>query len=105
MRNLDLLGAAKQSLTDAINRSSEAKMLTDANGHAAETHVFGAELKLRQGGRPDLARRLESVLTDDVTTTEARRELRTVAQKLDAELDPDVSTASFVPASDGGVEQ
>ena len=49
-----------------------------------------------------LARRLEALLTGDVTTRAARHELRNVAQKIDAELDPDVTTASFVPASDGG---
>jgi len=102
MRNTQILGRAKQSLTDAINRSCDARLLADPDGQAAKTHAFAAELKLRRGGRPDLARRLEAVLTGDVTTTEARRELRTLAQKLEAELDPNVNTASFVPASDGG---
>jgi len=96
MRNTQRLGAARQSLTDAINRAAAA----DTDG--AETDVFAAELQLRRGGRPDLARRLEALLTGDVTTSGARHELRTVAQKIDAELDPDVTTASFVPASDGG---
>ena len=96
MRHLDRLGAARQSLTDAINRA------TDADTAGAETDVFAAELQLRRGGRPDLARRLEALLTGDVTTRDGIHELRTVAQKIDAELDPDVTTASFVPASDGG---
>ena len=96
MRNKDRLGRAKQSLTDAINRA------TDGDTDGAQTDVFAAELQLRRGGRPDLARRLEALLSGDVATRDARHELRTVAQKLDAELDPDVSTASFVPASDGG---
>ena len=98
MRNTQTLGAARQSLTDAINRA------TDAD-RGVETDVFAAELQLRRGGRPDLARRLEALLTGDVTNREAQRELRRVAQKIDAELEPDVSTASFVPASDGGVER
>ena len=102
MRNLDRLEAARMALTTAVTRSTAAERLTDPDGRATQQHVFGAELKLRQGGRPDLARRLEAALTDDVTTSEARCALREVAQKIDAELDPDVSTASFVPASDGG---
>lgn len=96
MRNTERLGHAKQSLTDAINRSQNGK------ARAAETQAFDAELALRRHGRPDLARRVEAVLASDITTSEARTELRTVAQKIDAELDSDVTTASFVPASDGG---
>ena len=99
MRNTQRLGRAKQSVVDAINRGR------DADQRGAETDVFAAELQLRRGGRPDLARRLETLLTGDVTTSESRHELRTVAQKLDAELAPEVSTANFVPASDGGVER
>ena len=102
MRNTQRLEAARMSLTAAVTRSQAAADPNDAEGRATAEHVFGAELKLRQGGRPDLARRLEGVLTDDVTTTAARRELREVAQKIDAELDADVTTASFVVASDGG---
>ena len=102
MRNTQRLEAARMSLTAAVTRSQAAAGPHDAEGCATQQHVFGAELKLRQGGRPDLARRLEGVLTDDVTTTAARRELREVAQKIDAELDADVTTASFVVASDGG---
>jgi len=102
MRNTERLAAAKMALTAAVTRSTAAATPTDAEGRAASEHVFGAELKLRRGGRPDLARRLERVLGDDVTTPAARTELREVAQKLDAELEPTVSTARFVPASDGG---
>ena len=102
MRNTQRLEAARMSLTAAVTRSQAAADPNDAEGCATQQHVFGAELKLRQGGRPDLARRLEGVLTDDVTTTAARRELREVAQKIDAELDADVTTASFLVASDGG---
>ena len=90
------------SLTAAVTRSQAAADPHDAEGRATQQHVFGAELKLRQGGRPDLARRLEAALTRDVTTTAARTEFRQVAQKIDAELDADVTTASFVVASDGG---
>ncbi|RAW44073.1 hypothetical protein DQW50_16245 [Halorubrum sp. 48-1-W] len=95
MTNLDRVEAARQSLTTAVTRSREQDRAT------AETRVFSAELKLRQGGRPDLARRLEATLTGDVTTASARRELREVAQLLDAELSPDVDGA-FIVASDGG---
>ena len=102
MINTELLEGARMSLTTAVTRSADAATPGDAEGLATQEHVFGAELKLRRGGRPDLARRLEAVLTGDVTTDKARRELREVAQKIDAELAPDVSTASFVPASDGG---
>ena len=95
MRNTQTLGRAKQSVVDAINRAT-------GGDNGVEADVFAAELQLRRGGRADLARRLETLLTGDVTTRDARHELRTVAQKLDAELAPEVSTASFVPASDGG---
>ena len=98
----DRLEAARMALSQAVARSCDARLPTDPDGRATETHVFAAELKLRQGGRPDLARRLEAQLTGDVTTTAARRELREVAQLLDAELDPTVTTAAFVVASDGG---
>lgn len=96
MRNTQRLGTARQALTDAINCAR------DGDDSGLATGVYAAELELRIGGRPDLARRLEAVLADDVTTPAAQHELRTVAQKLDAELDPDVTTASFVAASDGG---
>lgn len=102
MRDTQRLGAAKQSLTTAVTRSLDASHADDPHGRATQQHVLGAELKLRQGGRPDLARRLEAALSGDVTTSETRTELREVAQKLDAELDPDVSTSAFVVASDGG---
>jgi len=102
MINLDRIESARMALTSAVVLSQAAADPRDADGRASETHVFEAELALRQGGRPDLARRLEATLTGDVTTTGARTELRQVAQLLDAELDPTVSTGSFVVASDGG---
>lgn len=98
MSHLDRLEAARLSLSSAVTRSRA------ADRDATEQHVFGAELKLRQGGRPDLARRLEAALTGDVTTASARAELREVAQILDAELSPDVDGA-FVVASDGGASE
>ena len=93
MRNTERLGTAKQSLVAAICHDG---------ADAVAPAVFAAELELRRGGRPDLARRLETLLAGDVTTADAQHELRTVAQKIDAELAPEVRTASFVPASDGG---
>ena len=96
------LEGARMSLTAAVTRSQAAGHPDDAEGRATSEHVFGAELKLRRGGRPDLARRLEATLADDLTTSAARTELREVAQLLDAELDPSVSDTPFVVASDGG---
>ena len=96
------LEAARMSLTAAVTRSQAAAHPDDAEGRATSEHVFGAELKLRRGGRPDLARRLERALAEDLTTSAARTELREVAQLLDAELDPGVSDTPFVVASDGG---
>ena len=90
------------SLTAAVTRSHAAADPNDAEGRATAEHTLAADLRLRSGGRKDLACRVASVLDGDVTTAAARRELRTVAQLIDAELDPDVTTASFVPASDGG---
>ena len=102
MINTDFIEEAKMSLVQAVTRSNEAGSPADRPGRAAQEHLFGAELKLRQGGRPDLATRLEKVLSEDVTSSKARSEMREVAQKLDAELSPDVTTTSFVTASDGG---
>ena len=90
------------SLTAAVTRSQAAAHPDDPDGRATAEHTLAADLRLRSGGRKDLACRVASVLDGDVTTAAARRELRTVAQLIDAELDPDVTTASFVPASDGG---
>lgn len=104
MTHLDRLEAARQSLSSAIDRSLDAAHPRDADGRASAEHAFGAELKLRQGGRPDLARRLEAALTGDVTTASARAELREVAQLLDADLSPD-GDGAFVVASDGGVRE
>ena len=98
----DRLEAARMSLSAAVTRSQAARHPDDAEGRATSEHVFGAELKLRRGGRPDLARRLEATLAADLTTSAARTELREVAQLLDAELDPSVSDTPFVVASDGG---
>jgi len=94
MRNRGRLEAARMALTTAVTRSTAADRLADPDGRATQQHLFAAELKLRQGGRPDLARRLEAALTGDVTTPTARCAVREVAQKIDAELDPDVSTGS-----------
>lgn len=102
MRNTDRLKAAKQSLVAGVTRSYEAKHEYDDEGRATQTHVFGADLRLRRGGRHDLAQRVAAVLEEDVTTTEARAEMREIAQLIDAELAPDVSLDSFKPASDGG---
>ena len=96
------LEGARMSLTAAVTRSQAAAHPNDAEGRATSEHVFAAELKLRRGGRPDLARRLEATLAADLTTSAARTELREVAQLLDAELDPSVSETPFVVASDGG---
>ena len=102
MRNTDRLEAARMSLTAAVTRSHAAGDTADADGRATQEHALAADMRLRRGGREDLAERVAAVLDDDVTTAAARHELRTVAQKIDAELAPAVSTASFVPASDGG---
>ena len=90
------------SLTAAVTRSHAASHEDDPDGRATCEHALAADLRLRRGGREDLGDRVASVLDGDVTTAAARRELREVAQLIDAELSPDVSTASFVPASDGG---
>ena len=102
LSDTDRLEVARMSLTAAVTRSQAAGHPDDAEGRATSEHVFGAELKLRRGGRPDLARRLERALGEDLTTSAARTELREVAQLLDAELDPSVSDTPFVVASDGG---
>ena len=102
MRNTDHIEAARMSLTAAVTRSQAAGHPDDAEGRATSEHVFGAELKLRRGGRPDLARRLDATLAADLTTSAARTALREVAQLLDAALDPRVSDTPFVVASDGG---
>ena len=102
MRNTDRLAGARMSLTAALTRSKAARHPNDAEGIATQEHALAADLRLRRGGREDLACRVATVLDGDVTSSDARRELREVAQKIDAELSPDVSTRSFIPASDGG---
>lgn len=99
----DRLRRARMSLAQAITRSAAAPD-TDA-GRAAAESALAADLRLRRGGREDLGDRVAQVLgdDDDVTTAAARRELRQVAQLVDAELEPSVSTGSFRAASDGGV--
>lgn len=88
---------ARIALSSAANRSH------DGNRRAASTHLAAAEMRLRNGGREDLGCRLAAAREDYAAgSSDARRVIREVAQKLDAELEPDVSTASFVAASDGG---
>jgi len=105
MTNLTRVEQARQSLAAAVTRSTAASHEADPDGRAASEHLFAAELKLRKGGREDLGHRLGAVVDDDVTTAAARREFREIAQQIDAELSPAVSTDSFRPASDGGVER
>ena len=102
MRNTDRLKAARMSLTAAVTRSQAASDPNDAEGRATAEHALAADLRLRRGGREDLACRVASVCDGDLTTPAARTELREIVQLIDAELEPDVTTASFVPASDGG---
>lgn len=102
MRNTEQLKNARMSLTAAVTRSHAAHHPKDAEGRATQEHALAADLRLRRGGREDLGDSVADVLDGDVTTADARKELREIAQKIDAELEPDVFTHSFVPASDGG---
>lgn len=106
MTNLTLVEQARQSLAAAVTRSTAATHEADPDGRAASEHLFAAELKLRKGGREDLGHRLGAVVDDaDVTTSEARAEMREVMSKIDAELAPEVAaTTAFRAASDGGGE-
>jgi len=104
MPNLSLVEAARQSLAQAVTRSTAAANPADPDGRATSEHLFAAELKLRKGGREDLGLRLGAVVDDaDVTTAEARAEMRQVMSKIDAELSPAVAGSPFRAASDGGV--
>ncbi|MDB2226181.1 hypothetical protein PM023_16160 [Halorubrum ezzemoulense] len=104
MTNLTLVEQARQSLAAAVTRSTEANHESDPDGRAASEHLFAAESKLRKGGREDLGHRLGAVVDDaDVTTSEARTEMREVMSKIDAELSPKVAaTTAFRAAGDGG---
>ena len=104
MTNLTLVEQARQSLAQAVTRSTAASHAADPDGRAASEHLLAAELKLRKGGREDLGHRLGAVVDDaDVTTSEARAEMREVMSKIDAELSPQVAaTTAFRAASDGG---
>jgi hypothetical protein len=104
MTNLTLVEQARQSLAAAVTRSTAADTEADPDGRAASEHLFAAELKLRKGGREDLGHRLGAVVDDaDVTTADARTEMREVMSKIDAELSPEVAaTTAFRAASDGG---
>jgi len=107
MSNLSRLEKAEGGILHAISVSQKASQCRNATQRAdveseARLYAHDAEMKLILDGRRDLARRLEAVVTRDMTTAAARRELREVAQLLDAELEPRVSTASFRAASDGG---
>jgi len=106
MTNLTLVEQARQSLACAKNRSQDATHPADPDGRAVSEHLFAAELKLRKGGREDLGHRLGAVVDDvDVTTSDARAEMREVMSKIDAELSPQVAaTTAFRAASDGGGE-
>ena len=101
----DRLRRARMSLAQAITRSAAAPAPDTDAGRAAAESALAADLRLRRGGREDLGDRVAQVLgdDDDVTSAAARRELRQVAQLVDAELEPSVSTGSFRAASDGGV--
>lgn len=101
MRNTQRLESARMSLAQAITRSTAAGHPDDPDGRAAAEHVLAAELRLRRGGREDLGCQLPSA-SGDVTSSDARVTMREICQKLDAELEPDVTTGSFVAASDGG---
>lgn len=106
MINTDRIEQARMSLTQAVTRSQAAANAHDPDGRATEEHVLAAELRLRRGGREDLGHRLADVLDGDVTRAESRREMRQIISKIDAELEPSVSTKrSFRRASDGGVGQ
>jgi hypothetical protein len=107
MSNLSRLEAAQRGLLAAVDTSLKARDCANAAQRAdieseARRAAHEAELKLILDGRRELATRLEAVVTRDLTTPAARRELREVAQLLDAELSPAVSTDSFRAASDGG---
>lgn len=65
-------------------------------------HLAAAERRLHDLGRHDLADRTRMALHAGPVSSEARVEMREVMQLLDAELEPAVSTGSFVAASDGG---
>lgn len=110
MSNLTRLEAAQRELLAAVADSHRAADCRNAAQRAdaeseARGHAHDAELKLILDGRRDLATRLEATVTRDMTTPAARRELREVAQLLDADLSPSVSTASFRAASDGGARE
>jgi thiamine monophosphate synthase len=110
MSNLSRLEAAQRGLLAAVDTSLKASRCRNAAQRAdiesaARAAAHEAELKLILEDRRDLATRLEAVVTRDMTTPEARRELREVAQLLDAELSPAVSTDSFRAASDGGARE
>ena len=110
MSNLSRVEAAQRGLLAAVDTSLKASRCRNAaQRRAIESEArraaHEAELKLILEDRRDLARRLEAVVTRDLTTPAARRELREVAQLIDADLSPRVSTASFRAASDGGARE
>lgn len=97
-RNTQKLGRAKQQLVDAL----DAARCDDPAAAACTLRL--AEYTLLRHGREDLGHRLGQAVDDgDVTDAATRREIREVAQKLDAELEPGIETPGFRRASDGGV--
>jgi len=96
MRNTQKLEQARQRLTAAIEPSQAGA------ADAAEQEVRLAEYRLLRGGREDLAYRLADALDDGAASPAARREIREVAAKIDAELSPAVAAEPFSLASDGG---
>lgn len=91
------LNAARMALVQALTRSQAAGHRSDPDGRAVQTHLFSAELKLRQAGCASLASRVRVACDDDVTTKRVREDLRETAQKIDAVREPDV-----VALADGG---
>lgn len=96
MRNCERLASAKQRAVSALEPSR------DGAADAAATQLLAAELTLIRGGREDLGHRLAAARDGDVTGSDCRTEIRQVVQLIDAELEPSVTTDSFVAASDGG---
>ena len=95
-------GRARSALTRAVACSCSAAAPTGPNGRAARRALAVAERRLRQAGAHEPADRLAQI--SDVTTADARDQMRAVMTVLDGEINPSVNRASFRAASDGGRE-
>lgn len=91
---------ARRALTTAVTRSCGAAAPTSPNGRVARRALAVAERRLREAGAHDAADGLAQIT--DVTTADARAQIRAVMVVLDADANPSVSRASFRAASDGG---